>query len=143
MLDFGACPELLEDSATSGLLHTLLSCTLHLRVLVGTPIGLPLPFASRLPVKVVYIPLAPLAPLDAARLLARRVGRPLQDFCARGAPASLEALAADLAVQRLRGHPTAIIAAAAAISARPPQLSIREALVALAPQFPECAPGAQ
>lgn len=164
MLDFGAAPELLEDPVTGGLLHTLLSCTLHLRILVGTPVPLPLPLTSRLPAKVVSVPLAPLSPIEAARLLARRVGRPLQvrrprnsggargvrsspclrlsrecpfvpppqDLCALGASASLEALAADPAVQRLRGHPTVIIAAAAAIGARPPQLSIREALVGLA-----------
>ena len=86
---------LVAEPSFGALLHALLSRSLHLRLLLTT--AAPLPTHLDLPAKVITYPLAGLAPIDAARLLARRVGRPLHELlpptepCGRHAAAVLAA----------------------------------------------------
>ena len=112
--------------------------------------------------KVITYPLAGLAPIDAARLLARRVGRPLHELlppaepCGSHAadvlaafgggggggvagggrppspalpvlPPTLEELAEEPLMCALGGRPSLIVHAAAAISGRPADVSVRAA----------------
>ena len=140
------------DASFARFLHALLSRSLHLRLLLTS--SAPLPPHLDLPAKVVTYQLAGLAPLDAARLLARRVGRPLPELLPPRPPAAppapppgvvvanplavqaaaaqptLETLAAEPLLLALGGRPAAIVKVAAAITGRPAGLSVRAAFEA-------------
>lgn len=95
-------------------LHEILTRTLHLRLLLTS--ASPLPTHVSLPVKVVHQPLEGLGAIDAARLFARRVGRPLAELLPRDAVASLEALAVDPLLDAQKGSPAALIRTAVTVS---------------------------
>lgn len=95
-------------------LHEILTRTLHLRLLLTS--ASPLPTHISLPVKVVHQPLEGLGAIDAARLFARRVGRPLAELLPRDAVAALEALAVDPLLDAQKGSPTALIKLAVKVS---------------------------
>ena len=105
--------------AFAELLHQLLQRTLHLRILLTSSTALPATLSTSLPAKVVTLRLAPLTPLDGARLFARRVGRPIAELLPIDAPPTLEALSQQPLLRHLGGHPEAIIRCAATVGLSP------------------------
>ena len=115
---------LVAEPSFGALLHALLSRSLHLRLLLTT--AAPLPTHLDLPAKVITYPLAGLAPIDAARLLARRVGRPLHELlppaepCGRHAAAVLAAFGGNGGTFSSGGTRAGGGAGGVAVGGRPP-----------------------
>jgi len=93
----------------------LLETTLHVRLLLTA--AAPLAYVPHLPAKLTTTALGALSAADAARLFARRVGRPLAEILPPDAPPTLESLAAEPALARLRGQPGRIVRCASAVCA--------------------------
>lgn len=96
------------------MLHDLLANTLHLRLLIIS--SAPLPTHVSLPVKVVTQELHGLSSVDAARLVARRVGRPLQELLPERSAVSLETLALEPLLISAKGIPAQLVRCAATIN---------------------------
>ncbi|KAL1515642.1 hypothetical protein AB1Y20_002260 [Prymnesium parvum] len=115
--------------AFAELLRQLLSRTLHLRILLTSDALLP-PTLS-LPAKIVTFHLPPLAPVDGARLFARRIGRPIAELLPAGAHPTLDTLAEQPLLRHLAGHPEDIVRCAASVSERLTLQGARGALESL------------
>ena len=115
LIVFDGVDALAATPAFGAALCELLETTLHVRLLLTA--AAPLAYVPHLPAKLTTTALGALSAADAARLFARRVGRPLAEILPPDAPPTLESLAAEPALARLRGQPGRIVRCASAVCA--------------------------